>query len=88
MSRLTDDFKNELSTIIPDVRDGIRNRMEEDVERALIDERDNNIAIASIAMMDGGLSDEEIIRLLQKYWDLRLSEAQDFLDYAHKKYKK
>lgn len=33
-------------------------------------------------MVEARVKDEIIIRLLQKYWDLRLSEAEGFLAFA------
>jgi hypothetical protein len=34
---------------------------------------------ATAALCEAGVKDEEIVALLQKYWDLRLSEAKEFL---------
>ena len=47
-------------------------------------ERDDNIARAAVAMMDGGLSVEQTIALLQKHWDLRRSEALPFVTWAQR----
>ena len=33
-------------------------------------------------MIEAGVNDDTIIAMLQKYWDLRLSEAEVFLDNA------
>ncbi len=49
---------------------------------ARAEERDNNIAIAALAMMDGGLSPEQTLSMLQKHWDLRRSEALPFITWA------
>lgn len=52
---------------------------------ARMDERENNIALAALAMLDGGLSVEKTIALLQKHWDLRRSEALPFIEWARKR---
>lgn len=83
MSILKDILKDEIPNFIPDLRQSFRDNRDAAIEDACIDERNNNIAIATIAMLDGGLSDEVITRLLQEYWDLRLSETKDVLEFAH-----
>ncbi len=47
-------------------------------------ERDDNIARAAVAMMDGGLNAEQTIAMLQKHWDLRRSEALPFVYWAER----
>lgn len=31
-------------------------------------------------MLEAGVADEKIIQMLQKYWDLRLSEGKQFIE--------
>ena len=38
---------------------------------------------ATAAMIEVGIEDRIIIQMLQKYWDLRLSEAKSFIDRQH-----
>ena len=52
--------------------------------RARMEERDDNIALAALAMIDGGLDEEKTISLLQKHWDLRRSEALLYVKRAHR----
>jgi hypothetical protein len=66
-----------------DVLQGVRNNIAAHEDEACFYERQNNIAIAAVAMRDAGLKDETIISMLQKYWDLRQSEAASFIDWAH-----
>ena len=65
------------------VLQGTRNIIANHEMEACNNERQNNIAIAAIAMMDAGLANETITKMLQKYWDLRLSEAENYIDWAH-----
>ena len=51
------------------------------------DERDNNIALAALAMLDAGVSDDVTLHMMQKHWDLRQSEADSFLNWAHNRIK-
>lgn len=62
---------------------GVRCNIEAREMEACYNERQNNIAIAAAAMMDANLEDETIARMLQKHWDLRLSEAEAFINWAH-----
>lgn len=52
--------------------------------RARMEERNNNIALAALALMDGGLNAEKTVALLQKHWDLRRSEALPFVEWARR----
>ncbi len=49
------------------------------------EERENNIATAALAMLDGGLSEEKTLGQLQKHWDLRRSEALPYVNWARKR---
>lgn len=66
-----------------DVLQGVRNNIAAHEDEACFYERQNNIVTATVAMRDAGLKDEIIISMLQKYWDLRQSEAASFIDWAH-----
>lgn len=46
---------------------------------AAFEERVIGIENATSAMLELNVSEEQIIQMLQKYWDLRLSEAQLFI---------
>ena len=48
-------------------------------EQALLEEKLLSIEKTTLAMCEADVKDEVIIKMLQKYWDLRLSEANEFL---------
>lgn len=75
-----DDFLGFSSELLQGVRDGILNHEDEAVNDAEI----VGIKRATLAMIEARVKDETIIRMLQKYWDLRLSEAEGFLAFAKK----
>ena len=66
----------------------LRRRFQEDREAMIEDERyyerQGNIQIAAEALVDAGISDEVVVRQLQRFWDLRQSEALYFVRVAHK----
>lgn len=49
------------------------------LDEAAFEERVIGIEKATAALKEAKVEDEKIIYLLQKYWDLRLSEAKGFL---------
>lgn len=67
---------------------GMRERIIADQQAKLDDvaysERLNNIGKAATALLEAGIDEERTKALLQKHWDLRPSEAQDFIDFAYK----
>lgn len=58
---------------------GIRRNTAEILEDAAFNERVIGIRTATAALYEAGIEDEKIVYLLQKYWDLRLSEAMEIL---------
>ena len=67
---------------------GIRDHVKSHEGDAVYNERIENITTATMAMYDAGLEDEIIIQMLQKYWDLRRSEAEKEIAFAHTVVKK
>jgi hypothetical protein len=49
------------------------------LDEAAFEERVTGIEKATAALKEAKVEDEKIIYLLQKYWDLRLGEAKEFL---------
>ena len=47
---------------------------------AAFEERIVGIEKATTAMLEAGVDDDTIIKMLQKHWDLRLSEATAFIE--------
>ena len=85
MSELTDSIKNGLSNVLPELGQTLKDAANDEIVEACNIERQNNIALAAVAMLDAGLSDSVVTHELQKYWDLRLSETKDYIDWAYKK---
>lgn len=78
---LKEEFKNFPSELINDVR---QSRANSDDEIALETEI-KSIHKATLALLEAKVEDKKIISLLQKYWDLRRSEAEEFLSQAKRK---
>lgn len=70
-----------LQEIAQKVRENINNEIIEACES----ERDSNILSATLAMKELKVSDQDIIKELQKYFDLRLSEAEAYIRRANRK---
>ena len=62
--------------------DVIRAKANERVRDAVFEERINGIEKATTAMIEADVDEEVIIKMLQKHWDLRLSEATAFIENA------
>ena len=59
--------------------EGIRERNYARIDEAVFKESVVGIEKATAALFEAEVEDQKIIYLLQKYWDLRLSEAKEFL---------
>lgn len=73
-------FLNALSGFSSDVLDGIRAKSNERLDDAAFEERVVGIKNATAALLEADVAESQIIQLLQKYWDLRLSEAKEFIE--------
>lgn len=82
MSKVGEAIKREAKGLIPELQQRMRDERDSVIREAVEAEHSNNIAIAAMAMLDAGLSDSVVSQMLQKYWDLRLSEASEFLEWA------
>ena len=60
--------------------DKIRQTYDERISDAEFAERIIGIEKATISMLEVGVDEEQIIKMLQKHWDLRLSEATEFIE--------
>ncbi len=63
-----------------EILESIRNSHREIIDDAVFEERIFGIENATAAMIEAGIEDRIIIQMLQKYWDLRLSEATSFVE--------
>jgi len=61
---------------------GIRAKANERISDAEFEERIIGIEKATVAMLEAEVDEETIIKMLQKHWDLRLSEATAFIENA------
>ena len=62
--------------------EGIRAKANERISDAEVEERIIGIEKATAAMLEAEVDEETIIKMLQKHWDLRLSEATAFIENA------
>ena len=62
--------------------EGIRAKAHERISDAEFEERIIGIEKATAAMLEAEVDEETIIKMLQKHWDLRLSEATAFIENA------
>ena len=62
--------------------EGIRAKANERISDAEFEERIIGIEKATAAMLEAVVDEETIIKMLQKHWDLRLSEATAFIENA------
>lgn len=60
--------------------DSIRAKANERINDAAFEERIVGIEKATISMLEAGVDEEAVIKMLQKHWDLRLSEANAFIE--------
>ena len=62
--------------------EGVRAKANERISDAEFEERIIGIEKATVAMLEAEVDEEIIIKMLQKHWDLRLSEATAFIENA------
>jgi hypothetical protein len=72
-------FKEAFSGFGTEILESIRASHNDIVDDAIFEERFVNIEKTTSAMLELKIEEEQIIRILQKYWDLRLSEAKEFI---------
>lgn len=81
-----ENFKKSLMQELKDCPMGIietvRHVIEQHDEEVIEDMRNVSVVHASDALLEAELSDEKIISLLQKHYDLRKSEAENVLKQA------
>lgn len=72
---IRDSFSGFSSELLKNIRENNNARLDE----AVFEERVIGIEKATADLREAKVEDEKIIYLLQKYWDLRFSEAREFL---------
>ena len=81
---MANDFRNTFSGFGRELLYSIRESNQERLDDAAFEERIIGIENAIAAMIEVGIEDDKIIQMLQKYWDLRLSEAKEFVERQRK----
>ena len=76
---MSHNIKNVVFSFFSEVRDGIIARHYDRIDDFVLDERIKGIENATAALCEAKVKDDLIVSLLIKYWDLRPSEAKDFL---------
>lgn len=75
-------FKEAFKGFRKELLDDIRKDANERINDAVFEERIIGIEKAAISMVEANVEKELIIKMLQKHWDLRLSEAEEIVDWA------
>ena len=72
-------FREAFSGFGSELLQEMRERDNARLDDAAFEERIIGIEKAIVALQEAGIEEEKIIFLLQKHWDLRLSEAEELL---------
>lgn len=73
---LINEFQNFPKELLTDTRQMIQDHIDEAANKVLVD----SIRKATLALKEAEISDEQVVALLQKYWDLRRSEALELVE--------
>ncbi len=73
-------FRNAFTGFSRELLDNIRESVQDSLDDVAFEERIVGIENATAAMIEVGVEEGKIIQMLQKYWDLRLSEAKEFIE--------
>lgn len=76
---MTRSIRDSLSGFGSELVERLRESHNARLDEAAFEERVIGIEKATAALREAEVEDKKIIYLLQKYWDLRLSEAREFL---------
>lgn len=76
-------FFHEMYGVVKDgIRDGANNRLVVEV----LNERWLNIGYATEAMIESEVGEEQVQKMLMKYWDLRPSEVKEIYEMSKNNY--
>ena len=78
--RIRDEFVGFGEELLSNVRQDALSRLDEVANNAAVAEFNKGVERAIAALFDAGLDRESVVQLLQKHWDMRLSEAQKAVD--------
>lgn len=77
---MSTNFRDAFSGFGTELLERMRVDYQERLGDVAFEERVIGIENATLAMLELGVEEGRIIQMLQKYWDLRLSEARMFID--------
>ncbi len=77
---MSNNFRNAFSGFGTELLERIRADYRDRLNDVAFEERIIGIENATSAMLELNISEEQITKILQKYWDLRLSEARFFIN--------
>ena len=82
MSDLWNQVKMQFKDFPAEIRNRIQADQQEVIEEGVLSERICSIEKATLALLEANVPKDQIIALLQKHWDLRRSEANQFIEEA------
>ena len=82
--QVKEDFRSFPSELLIRIRQSVKANSEEAAAEAVA----SSLQKTAMALKEAGISDEKAIALLQKYFDLRRSEAQSLVASAKNQFKK
>lgn len=82
MSDLWNQVKMQFKDFPAEICNHIQADQQEVIEEAVLSERICSIEKATLALLEANVPKDQIIALLQKHWDLRRSEANQFIEEA------
>ena len=82
MRDLLNQLKMEFKDFPAEIRDRIQSEYQEMIREAVYNEQIYSIQKATLSLLEAKVPKEQIVALLQKYWDLRRSEANNFIKEA------
>lgn len=81
---MNQNFKNMVSKLGVELLQNVRDAGNQVIDDAVFEERVWGFSRAVDSMLECGIPTDKIIAMLQKYWDLRLSEASAIVEVAQK----
>ena len=77
---MANSIRNAFAGFGSEMLEHIRNDAQDRLDDAAFEKRCIGIEKATAAMLEAEVSEDVVIQMLQKYWDLRLSEAKMFIE--------
>ena len=71
-----------MSSFLESIQERMRANRQLLIDNAVYTERQNCISISTMMLLEAEVDEEEIVFLLQKYWDLRPSEVRNYINFV------